>query len=141
MKSKYLAIGCGLFAMTFAAPAAAQDYAVFSANLFGKETAGGGPAKDASADFNGEADMESGQLCYFFEAFGLSDITGAALVKGGKSGSPAVSLQVGAAGSDEVCADVAADALSAIIKKPGGFTVVIYTSEFPDGALSAKLAD
>ena len=141
MTYKHVAMAAGLFGMALAVPATAQEFANLSANLFGNETSGGGPAKNAGADFNGEADLSANQLCYYFEAYGLSGITGASINEGGKNGMAVVPLQVGKAGSDEVCTDVDAKVLAAMAKKPGRYTVVIYTTEFPDGALSAKLAD
>lgn len=141
MAIKQFAMAVGLLGLMVAVPAAAQDYAIFSANLFGKESAGGGPAANASADFNGEADIAEGQLCYYFEADGLDDVTGAAINEGGKNGQQIIPLQVGDPGSDEVCTAVASSLLAAIAKKPRNYTIVIYTAEFPEGALSAKLEE
>lgn len=131
-----------LVGMALAAPALAQDEpAYFSASFFPRGVEGGGPAKDGTADFNAEADLASGKLCYYFEAEGLEGITGASINEGGKGGTPVVELEVGELGSDEVCTVVDKTALAAMAAKPRGYTIVIRTEEFPDGALSSRLED
>lgn len=141
MTYKQATLAACLLGAALAAPALAQEPAYFSAAMFPRGVDGGGPARDATADFNGEADLVSGKLCYYFEAEGLSDITGSQILEGGKDGTPVVELQVGAVGVDEVCTVVDKTLLAAMAARPRGYTIVIRTVEFPDGALSTRLEE
>lgn len=141
-----LAMGAGLLV---AGAAQAQDgdgdegegaVVALGASLFGENEVGHkGAGKDASANFEGEIDMEEGTLCYFLEVEELEGFTAAHIHKGkaGENGPPVVTLEL--ASDDEVCTEVEADVLKGIAQDQEGHYVNVHTTAFPAGAVRGQL--
>ena len=126
-----------------AAPAQAQR-AYFSANLLGAGYEGGGAEddEDALANFNGEADLGRGRLCYYLDVSGLRGMNAAHIHRGPDDAAPvAVELATPEEDADEVCLDVAKEVLTAMQAAPGDYTVDIHTNAHPTGALRGALTD
>lgn len=133
-----------LLAMLAAAPAAAQDYALVAANLFGKGVVGGGAADGGGGDFNGEIDFERGSICYYFEAYGLDGANAAHIHRGaeGGTGEAVMTLPVpGEKAEDEVCVEAEDAVLRAIAADPKAYYVDIHTPALAEAALRGQLHD
>ena len=127
-----------------AAPAEAQQRAYFSSNLLGAGYDGGGAEddEDALANFNGEADLGRGRLCYYLDVSGLRRMPAAHIHRGPDDSAPvAVELATPQEQADEVCLDVDKEVLTAMQAAPGDYTVDIHTSAHPGGALRGALTD
>ena len=125
-----------------AAPGAAQGSGYLSANLLGSGYADGGSATgDAGADFNGEANLTRGRLCYYLDIFGIEGITEAHIHEGGADGPVAVTLATPKEGAGEVCMDLDKALLTAMAGNPGGYSIDIHTAAHPDGAVRGTLSD
>lgn len=139
-----LACGALIGALAAAPPAQAQQRAYFSANLLGAGYDGGGAEddEDALANFNGEADLGRGRLCYYLDVSGLRGMNAAHIHRGADDAAPvAVELATPQENADEVCLDVAKEVLTAMQATPGDFTVDIHTGAHPAGALRGMLTD
>lgn len=133
-----------LLVASLAAPAAAQEYKVIVANLYGKEAAGGGDAEEGAGDFDGEIDFPQARLCYYLDFFDIDAPTEAHIHEGeesAKSGPAVLTLPLPAESGDEACADAAVDLLRAIAAQPANYYVDIHTAEFAEGAIRGQLRD
>lgn len=144
MKPFTLLACAALIGALAAVPAEAQQRAYFSANLLGAGYDGGGAEddEDALANFNGEADLGRGRLCYYLDVSGLRGMNAAHIHRGADGSAPvAVELATPAEDADEVCLDVAKEVLAAMAETPGDYTVDIHTGAHPTGALRGGLTD
>ena len=144
MKPFTLLACAALIGALAASPAEAQQRAYFSANLLGAGYDGGGAEddEDALGNFNGEAELGRGRLCYYLDVSGLRSMTAAHIHRGADDSAPvAVELAVPSENAGEVCLDVAREVLAAMAETPGDFTVDIHTSAHPTGALRGGLTD
>lgn len=137
-------MSASLLVLAAASPAQAQQRAFFSANLLGAGYDGGGAEddEDALANFNGEADLSRGRLCYYLDVSGLRGMNAAHIHRGADDSAPvAVELATPAEDADEVCLDVDRGVLAAMAETPGNYTVDIHTGAHPSGALRGALTD
>ena len=119
--------------------AAAQDFAYLSSNLFGDYVDGGG-AGDAEGDFNGEADLAAGRLCYYLEFEGLDDADGVAIHQAAErtEGPQVLSLTLPAAPGEEVCVTVEPALLGAIAQDPAAYYLLVRNPSHPNGAIRGQ---
>jgi len=142
MKLLHLFTAVMLWSAACANPVAAQDYAYLSGNLFGDYITGGG-ADDAEADFNGEADLTSGQLCYYLEIDGLDNADGIAIHQGdtGDDGPEVLPLTLPGEPGDEVCLTVDTTLLGSISEAPANYYLIVRSPSHPGGAIRGQLHD
>lgn len=137
------AMGLAGVAALAAGPVAAADYTYLSANLFGGAVPGGGAGERATADFNGEGNLDTGKVCYYFEGYNLGKVTGAHIHRGaeGDTGAEVAALEVGGEDVDEVCMEMDQALLAEIAADPSAFYVDVHTAKFPDGAVRGQLSE
>lgn len=129
-------------ALLLAAPAAAQDSALISANLLGENVLANAGDDKASADLNGEIDFRRNRLCYYLDTVGLDDATGASINQGGENvtGPEVIALTVPKNG-DEACVDADNAVLRAIVAAPKEHYVEVRTAAHPSGAARGQIKD
>ena len=142
MKLLHLFSPVVLLSAAYAAPVAAQDYAYLSSNLFGDYISAGG-SDDAEGDFNGEADLTTGRLCYYLEVEGLDDADGIAVHEGGSGddGPVVLSLTMPSEAGDEVCLTVDTALLGSISEAPANYYLLVRSPAHPGGAIRGQLQD
>lgn len=142
MKLLHLFTPVVLWIAASAVPAAAQDFAYLSGTLFGDYVSAGG-ADDAEGDFNGEADLTRGRLCYYIEIDGLDDADGIAIHQGetGDDGPVVLPLTMPGEPGDEVCLTADAALLRTISEDPEKYYLIVRSPAHPDGAIRGQVHD
>lgn len=128
--------------VTGANPAAAQDSAFLSANLFGDQITGGGD-DSASADWNAEAFVDEGRLCYFLDLVDLRNPIGVAIHRGalGEDGDAVLALELPGPDGDEVCVEAPPALLAQVVAEPDAFHILITTRRHSAGAIRGQLGE
>lgn len=126
----------GLALAVIPAPASAELTKI-SANL----TGGGSGDPDGTGHFAVEIDPDAGDFCYVLTAAKLGKLDGAEIRSGalGTEGDKVVRIDVTGPNGD-MCLAVDPEKLKPIVEDPSKFYVVIYTADFPKGAISGALA-
>lgn len=129
---------CAALALAIAAPAAAQDFAFISSNLFAENVREG---KDGGAgDFNGEADFVEGTLCYYLDMFGYDEANGIAIHRGtedDETGPKLIDLEL-PEGDEEVCVEADGELLREIADAPGAYYIAVTDPARPDGGIRGQ---
>lgn len=125
-----------------AGPAAAQDSAFLSANLFGDQIVGGGD-DSASADWNAEAFVGEGRLCYFLDLEDLRNPLGVAIHRGalGEDGEAVIALDLPGPDGDEICIEADPALLAQVVADPSNFYVLITSRRHAAGAVRGQLSE
>lgn len=148
MKSMFVmgtALAGGLLAcanVAFAQDDDGEEMAYISASLSGSEVKGGNA--EVSGSFEGEADLATGQLCYFVDAFDVKGATAAHIHEGekGKNGAPVVNLELsGEDDEDDKCTTVETELLKKIVASPSSYYVQVHSKSKPAGAIRGQLEE
>lgn len=137
-------LAAALLVLPCVAPVVAQEedepFGVM-AMLDGEGVTGGG-AEDGYAQFAGEIDKTTGELCYTLVVEDL-EMTAAHIHKGkvGENGATVVTLEATGEDDDDVCLKLDRAVAKAITAKPSNYYVNVHSAEFPAGAIRGQLED
>ena len=148
MKSMFAmgtALAGGLLAcanVAFAQDDEEESYVYLYASLSGSEVKGGD--EEVSGSFSAEADLTTGEMCYFLDAAEVDGATTAHIHKGGKgkNGAAVVTLEITAEDAEEdSCTAVDTALLKQIAEQPKEYYVQVHSDALPAGAVRGQLEE